>query len=494
MSRWWVQPIRVAVAADARARRRGTAPRRAARCACAAAAILLGACASYQPAPLDAAAAAQKFSARRLDAAEVRQRIARALPGDSEPWPPRQWDRAQLLVAALALNPTLAVARVRVEAALAHEGAAAQQPNPQLTLQSEYARDEPHPWLYGLGLELLLPSSQRRELQVQLARMETSSARWDLLDEAWAVRRALVAALSEHEAATRQLRLLEQLAGNQDALVELERRRVAAGETDSSGLLAAGRARIEIEQQRAQAQAAAAAAQSALAAVLGVAPAALDDIAWAWPEWGDDGAPDEATLASARAQALRSRADLGAAIDAYAAAENRLHQAVLAQYPQIHLSPGYYWDHGIAKLPLDAAFELPLFHRHEGEIAEARAARELAGARMLATQATIIGAIDAALRAEGDARASLDAGARSLESLRRQRRQNATALRLGAIDASEDLAALVLVLRGELGVVELRARWQAARNALEDALHAPLSGPELKLSAALPVATSGAQP
>ena len=55
---------------------------------------------------------------------------------------------------------------------------------------------------------------------------------------------------------------------------------------------------------------------------------------------------------------------------------------------QLTLGPGYYWDHGIAKFPLDVGFTLPV-NRNKGEIAEARAARELAGKRMLALQADI---------------------------------------------------------------------------------------------------------
>ena len=91
-----------------------------------------------------------------------------------------------------------------------------------------------------------------------------------------------------------------------------------------------------------------------------------------------------------REQALLSRADLGVAIGDYAAAEAKLQQAVARQYPQLTLSPGYYWDHGIAKFPFDVGFTLPL-NGNRGEIAEARAGRELAGQRMLATQADIFG-------------------------------------------------------------------------------------------------------
>jgi CRISPR system Cascade subunit CasA len=198
------------------------------------------------------------------------------------------------------------------------------------------------------------------------------------------------------------------------------------------------------------------------------------------------------TLQELGEQALRTRPDLAGAIDEYAATETRLHQAVVRQYPQFQLSPGYYWDHGIAKFPFDVGFTLPLFNRSEGEIAEARAAREVAGRRMLAVQAEIIGAIEAAERAEKVAQANVAAAERAFDAARRQRENAALSLRLGGIAASEDTAAELLVLRSQLEVAQMRAQLQAARNALEDALHAPLSGPELNFATAFPVATTGA--
>jgi len=134
---------------------------------------------------------------------------------------------------------------------------------------------------------------------------------------------------------------------------------------------------------------------------------------------------------------------------------------------------------------------LPLFNRSEGEIAEARAAREVAGRRMLAVQAEIIGAIEAAERAEKVAQANVAAAERGFDAARRQRENAALTLRLGGIAASEDTAAELLVLRSQLEVAQMRAQLQAARNTLEDALHAPLSGPELNFATAFPVATTG---
>jgi hypothetical protein len=165
----------------------------------------------------------------------------------------------------------------------------------------------------------------------------------------------------------------------------------------------------------------------------GVTPSALDGLAFDWPEWGSPPPAAPARLQGLGEQALRARSDLAGAIEEYAAAENRLHQAVVRQYPQFQLSPGYYWDHGIAKFPFDVGFTLPLFNRSEGEIAQARAAREVAGQRMLAVQAEIIGAIAAAERGEQVAHANLAAAEHGFDAARRQREHAALSLRLAAL-------------------------------------------------------------
>ena len=188
-----------------------------------------------------------------------------------------------------------------------------------------------------------------------------------------------------------------------------------------------------------------------------------------------------------------SRADLAVAIGEYSAAEARLRQSVARQYPQFELSPGYYWDHGIAKFPFDVGFTLP-FNGNRGEIAEARAGRELAGQRMLALQAGIYGEIIAAERAEDIARAGTDAAERQWEAARHQQQSADLGFKLGAADELERLSAEILAARAELEVVQMRAELQHARNGLEDVLHLPLSGPELALANSMTSLVSRAGP
>jgi len=448
-------------------------------------------CVHYTAAPLNPAHSADEFAARRLTEIQLRDELVRLMPQTLTIWPPREWDRAELLAVALTENPRLAAARAQIGAVQSREITAAQAPNPDLTLESEYARHDAHPWLYGISLNWLLRSPERRRLDIEIAGLDTGNARLQLMDQAWAVRSDLAAALSEWESGRRRLSLLARLAAAQDRLITLEQQRVSAGEDSPTELLTVQQARIHIDGQEAEVREAIDAAQVAAAKALGLPPQALDDVAFAWPDWGEPPPVDEDLRREIREQALLSRADLGQAIGDYAAAESKLQLSVARQYPEFILSPGYYWDHGIAKFPFDVGFTLP-FNGNKGEIAEARAGRELAGRRMLALQADIYGEIVAAERAERIARASTDAAERQLEAALRQKQTAELGVRVGSADLQDQLDAEIIAMRAELELVQMRAQLQNSRNNLEDALHAPLSGPELALAKSMSSIAFGA--
>jgi outer membrane protein, heavy metal efflux system len=98
----------------------------------------------------------------------------------------------------------------------------------------------------------------------------------------------------------------------------------------------------------------------------------------------------------------------------------------------------------------------------------------------------------AAERAEHIARASIDAAERQLEAARRQKQTADLALRVGSADLQDQVGADIIAMRAELEVVQIRAQLQNSRNNLEDALHAPLSGPELALAKSMSSIASGA--
>jgi len=449
-----------------------------------AATILIGSsagCTHYQALPLAPELSASAFAARRLDDAQLREKVSRVMPAATTEWPPHAWDRADLLAVALVQNPTLAVANAQAQVSLAHQITAGERPNPDVTLQSEYARHDPYPWLYGVEFNWLLRSPERRRLEIKVAQLDTDNARLELMEQAWNVRHELIAALSDWETARRRSVLLDRLAGAQTRFVEFQRRRITVGEDAPGDLIASEHALLEIEQEGAEVNAAADTAQVAAAKALGLPPRALDGVPVTWPDWGEPPPANEDELRGLREQALLSRTDVGMAMSDYAAAEAKLQLAVARQYPEYTISPGFYWDHGTPKFPFDVSFALP-FNGNKGEIAEALAGRNLAGSHMLAVQANVYEDIAAAERAEGIERASMEAAEHQLASARRQEQQAELGLRLGATDSLEQIGAEIIATRAELEVVQFRAQLQASRNALEDALHAPLSGPELKLS------------
>ena len=445
-------------------------------------AMSLAGCVTYQPAPLDPQRSAQQFAARRLDDPALQTDVARLLPQAAASWPPQQWDRSELLAVALIRNPEIAVTRARVQAALAHEVAAGRIANPDIELQSEYgAHGEPHPWLYGVAFDWVLRSADRRHLEQKIARLDTANTRLGLMDEVWTLRRELITALSDWESARRRLTLLERLSAAQEKLRNGEIKRVRAGEDSPSETVTAEQALMETEQQQAQARTAVDSAQVAAAKALGVPPETLDTLPFAWPDWGTPPQLEVAQREAARERALLSRSDLEAAIGEYSIAEARFELAVKRQYPQLTLGPGYYWDHGISKFPLDIGLTLPV-DGNKGEIAESRAARDVAGRQMLALQANIYAEIAAAERAEHLARTSTDTAERRLDNARHQAAQSELSLHLGESNVMERVAAEILAIRAELEVLDMRAQLQAARNDLENVLHAPLSGPEVSLA------------
>jgi len=86
----------------------------------------------------------------------VRDAIAAARPGHATPWPPASWDRADLLLAALTLNPALAERRAAILSARAGVATARARPEPTLALLSEYSNEAggSSPWLLGVALDL----------------------------------------------------------------------------------------------------------------------------------------------------------------------------------------------------------------------------------------------------------------------------------------------------------------------------------------------------
>ncbi|MGN6280913.1 TolC family protein, partial [Frateuria sp.] len=188
---------------------------------------MLGGCATYRPAPVDPAATRAQWEARRLDDPALAARLRPWLPSrDHGQWPPERYGRAELVLAALALNPDVAEARAHLAEASAAVQTAKARANPTLGLALErytQAQVDGAPWLWGLSTDFLLDGGLRRRLRVQLADQGVRAARLDYAGKLWSVRSAVRDALEQQLIARRQAALAARTVAAASALEQAAR-------------------------------------------------------------------------------------------------------------------------------------------------------------------------------------------------------------------------------------------------------------------------------
>jgi len=189
-----------------------------------------------------------------------------------------------------------------------------------------------------------------------------------------------------------------------------------------------------------------------------------------------------------------TRRDVLRALADYDLAENALRLEVAKQYPEVRIGPGYFYDHGVDKLPFNLALVLPPYDLNRSAIAQAEAARAAAGRSLEAAQASVLTAVDTASAALGTARANLDrVTQRSLPAARRTAEGATRSLAAGSADRVEEFAAQAAVLDAELDLLDARRVTATAAADLEDALRRPFDPAEASALPATPPPSGGTQ-
>ena len=461
---------------------------------CLALGILLGltACTHYQAKPLDLQSSAQQLSETSLSDEQLLARLQSmhllnsAYSG--------KWDRAQLLVVASERNPKLMMARSQMKAASAARTTAGALPNPTLSLGSEYnlSQSAESPWLWSVTMDWLLDAGLHRQLRMNLADTRLHAVRIDYAEALWSVRSELRAALLGYFMSTQRIQLLNKTINNQEQLLELHRQRITQGEAVASDAL-----QVELELARERSNLAESlrlqnVSLAQIATATGMPITALQSQSLVWDDVIHVASIDEVQLDHLRDKALLSRTDLERAVSNYQERELELQQAVRQQYPQISIGPGFSWDHGVKKVSLGLSVGLPVFNRNQGPIAEAEAARELAGEQVLQVQSQILNEIEAARQVYLTSVQALQEALKQHDAADKLSVQAQQAMTLGAADRIEVIAAQLLVTTQSLTVLDNVERMQQALGQLEDALRTPLSGPELDLDRKSLLEVSGA--
>ncbi|HUR58477.1 MAG TPA: TolC family protein, partial [Opitutaceae bacterium] len=435
-------------------------------------------CARYHPQPLAPEQSAQAFEERRLDAPAVRAFLERNLTNASASWPPATWTFEPLTLAALYLHPSLEVARADWAVARGGEVTASGRPNPTLSAAPEYNFNPAHgvsPWIASVQFDVPIETAGKRRWRMEHAAQLSIASQRKISVAAWTVRRNVRSALLALSAARERERVLAaqlQIRARAAASVEAK---FAAGAFSSTDVEAERALGAELQRDRALARAQAAEAHARLASAVGVTLAGLPPT-----EQIDATLPHDSTLtsATARRRALTARADFLATLADYAAAEKALKLEIAKQYPDLHLNPGYQWDQGENKWALGVSIDLPVLNQNQGPIAEAKARRAAAAARVHELQATIIGELERALTSFRYAQATVEAARASMAAHEKRLQSARAALESGAIEVSDVLLAETQRVGSELQLVEAQAQLRQAVADIEDAVQFPL--PEIE--------------
>ena len=258
------------------------------------------------------------------------------------------------------------------------------------------------------------------------------------------------------------------------ALAQAWRARVELGAASRAAAAPAEAAAFAAHSELAAARAREAAAHAALAAAIGIPLARLGEVELA----ALDATPTRAPDLARKQRALAERADVLSALAAYAASEAALQLEVAKQFPDLRVGPGYQWDQGQSKWQLGISLDLPILNRNAGPIEEAIAAREAAAAQFDAVQSRALAEIESAEAALGAANEALSALRENASVSEQQAERANAALRAGAANRLDVLAARALAQRAARDARAAELSALSAQAALAAALERAPSGLE----------------
>lgn len=442
---------------------------------------LLTGCAHFESQPLAPEKSAAQFDARRLDDAGLKRFLEQNLRREITALPKTNWDLPELTLVAFYFHPSLEVARAQWLVATAGLKTAGARPNPSVTVTPGYDSGIPgnySPWLVPVSFDVPIETAGKRGKRLAEAEKISESARWNFVSAAWQIRSGVRASLLDFTVAGRRADLLQKQFAAQTEIVRLMQGRFEAGGISRPELATAQIALHKTQMDLSDAESKKSDARSHLAEALGVSPAALAgenfDFDFSIADF------NQLTAAEARQKALKSRADILAALADYAAAEADLQLQVAKQYPDLHLGPGYAWNSGNAgdsQWSLGLTLELPILDQNQGPIAEAEAHRKLSAAKFVELQTQVIGAIDRAVAGWRVAQEQLQTGNELLAAEQQQQKSAQAQIEAGAADQLDSLNAQLELRSAQLAQLANETSRQQALGQLEDALQSPLTLP-----------------
>lgn len=437
--------------------------------------VMLGGCASFQVKPIDAEISARALQARNLQDPRLLRFVSLYL---RRPGGQGRWDLAALTAAAVYERPEMKIAQAQVRVAQGGQLTAAEWPNPVVGLAPTYnsTLTTPSPWQIGPIVTELLTTANKRPIAIAESRYATAAARQQLRGAAWMLRGQVRTALIALWAARQRVVLERRYLVAAQEMTTLVNQRFRAGLVSAATLTNQRLTETQAALGVAAAERQERLAEAGLAAAVGVPEHAIDGVGLDFSELDQIETPRP--LAPLRQAALAARPEVLAALAQYKAAQEALRLAVAGQYPDLNIGPGYHYDQGDNKFILALSLPLPVFNQNQGQIATARANRQLAAARFDQVQTRVLGQIGTAV-ADWEASHREATSARRLLALAGQAvRSDEASFHAGAIGSLRLAGARLARAQTELGALTARIEERTALGRLEDAFHRPFINTE----------------
>lgn len=388
-------------------------------------------------------------------------------------WPPKNLTPEVLTAIAWFFSTDLEVARAKAETAAAGIVTARQRINPSLTGDAGRNKTPDSIATYSISPSFTIETAGKRGLRILEAEKVAEAARIAVHETAWAVRARMRNALSGYLVAQARLEAARMEDNLRAEVSSILQKRLELGDAARPEVNQATADRAGVTNNLRTAEGDVAEARGAIASAAGLPVSAIEKLPL---ELSSMTGSSEVAAEQARRAGLLHRADIRKALVEYEAVDTRLRLAIANQYPNIMLAPDLTMEEGAGQYTLGSILDsLPIFHKHQGPIAEGEAARKQAAAEFLALQARVISAAEGAAIEYKSALLEWQTAGEALQRVSRQKAASAeAALRRG--DASR-----LDVTQARLDTVALRhssddafERLQAALGALEDAMQTPV--------------------
>lgn len=429
---------------------------------------------AYHPTPLAPHATAAQLEARSLDDPGLQAWMRQAAGYTAPAWPLTHWDLSSLTLAAYYFNPSLDIARAHAAQAGAAIQTAAMKPNPSASIGPGYETTPGSPFMFGFDFSLPIETAGKRGDRIAEARHLSAASRIQIAETAWTVRSRVRAALVNYIFAEQTAAILRAQETRQSQYVQLLEARYHAGEIALPEVTPPSIDLTNLRQVLRNSEGQIGVARAVLAAAIGIPASALDDKTIVWSEADSPPAPSRLPAGSMRAAAVENRLDVQSDLEKYEAAQSALQLQIARQYPDIDLGPGYAFEEGAHLISLQLGAVLPLRNRNQGPIAEAIAARQAAGAELLATQSAVLAGTDQALAQYRSAWSELQEARQSVAQAQQQSRTAQAWFKAGESDRLTALTAEVQLSVAERARIVALRQAQLALGTLEDALERPL--------------------